>query len=104
MNGVGASSSDAGSIPEGNTSESGRKRVTCNSKNSVARTGINENRVTQALRAARQQVRLAQAGAGRRMQDVLTELDHILEDQIVAIANAAVDDSSDAELAGNWPD
>ena len=73
-------------------------------QNSVARTGIIENRVTQALRAARHQARLAQAGAGRRMQDVLTELDHILEDQIAAIANAAVDDSSDAELAGNWLD
>ena len=60
--------------------------------------------IAEALRAARRQVWLAQAEAGARMWDALKELDHILEDQIVAIANAAVDDKSDAELAGTWLD
>ena len=73
-------------------------------QNTVALTGNDENRVAEALRAARHQVWRAQAGAGPRMWDALKELDHILEDQIVAIANAAVDDKSDAELAGNWLD
>jgi hypothetical protein len=73
-------------------------------QHTVALTGTYDNRVAQLLRAARHQARLAQAGAGPRMWDALTELDHILEDQIVAIANAAVDDKSDAELAGTWLD
>jgi hypothetical protein len=38
------------------------------------------------------------------MASSLAELDHILEDQILAIANAAVDDKSDAELASAWLD
>ena len=73
-------------------------------QNTVTLTRTYENRIAQLLRAARHQARLAQAGAGPRMWDALTELDHILEDQIVGLANAAVDDKSDAELAGTWLD
>ena len=58
-------------------------------QDTVTLTGSYENRVAQLLRAARHQARLAQTGEGPRMWDALTELDYILEDQIVAVANAS---------------
>ncbi len=68
----------------------------------VTLTGTYESRVTQLLRAARHQARLAQADARPRMHDALTELDYILQDQIAAIANAAEDDKADAEMEVVW--
>ena len=73
-------------------------------QSTVTLTGTHESRVAQLLRAARRQARLAQADAGQRTCDALTELEYILEDQIVAIANASEDDKSDAELTGAWLD
>jgi len=64
--------------------------------------GDHESRVTQLLQLTRHQVRVAQATAAPRMYEALTALDHILEDQITALANAVVDDRIDAETASDW--
>jgi len=66
-------------------------------QDTVLLTGTHESPVAQLLRVARHQARLAQADAMPRLHDALTELDYILEDQIVAIANATVDDRADTE-------
>jgi hypothetical protein len=56
-------------------------------------------RVVRSLQLARQQVWTAQTEAAPRIHEALTELDNILEDQIAALANAAVDDKVDAKTA-----
>jgi hypothetical protein len=63
-------------------------------------TGTYENRVVQLLRAARHQVRLAQAGARPRMQDALTELEDTLSEQLGALESATDADLADAEETG----
>jgi hypothetical protein len=55
-------------------------------------------------RGRRAAVAAARADAMPRMHDALTELDYILADQIVAIANAAVDDRADTEMESIWID
>lgn len=64
--------------------------------------GDHESRVTQLLHMVRHQVRIAQTTAAPRMNEALTELDCILEDQIAALANAVVDDRIDAETPSDW--
>ena len=66
----------------------------------VTLTGTYESRLTQLLRAARHQARLAQAGARPRMQDALTELEDALSDQLGALESAADADLADAEETG----
>jgi hypothetical protein len=74
-------------------------------QDTVVLTGTYESRVAQLLQVVRHQARLAQADAMPRLHDALTELDYILEDQIVAIANAALDDKADGEeMASIWID
>ena len=63
-------------------------------------TGTYESRVEQLLRAARHQVRLAQAGARPRKQDALTDLEDTLSGQLAAIEDAAEADKDDAEETG----
>ena len=63
-------------------------------------TGSCETRIAQLLRAARHQVRLAQAGARPRMQDALTELEDTLSDQLGALERAEDADMADAEETG----
>ena len=66
----------------------------------VTLTGTYESRLTQLLRAARHQARLAQAGAGPRMQDALTELEDALSDHLGALESAVDADLADAEETG----
>lgn len=67
-------------------------------QDTVTLSGPYEKRVTQLLQMARRQARIAQTTAEPRMQDALTELGYILEDQIAALADAAQDDRHDAEI------
>ena len=62
--------------------------------------GDPEIRVAQLLRLTQHHARIAQATAAPRMQDALTELEDALSDQLAALDNAADDDKSDAEEAG----
>jgi len=73
-------------------------------QNIVILPGTCESRVAQVLQEALRQVLLAQVGAKPRMRDALTELQHILEDQIAGLANAAEDDKADGEIAAVWDD
>lgn len=66
----------------------------------ITLTGDYESRVAQLLQVAQQQARLAQASAGSRMQDALTELEDMLSDQLAALGNAAEADLDDAEVSG----
>jgi hypothetical protein len=63
-----------------------------------ALSGDCENRVLEALRVAKHQVRLAQPGAAPRMQDALVGLDDALSDQIARLENAALDDEAEADF------
>lgn len=63
-------------------------------------TGSYESRIAQLLRAARHQTRLAQAGAGPRMQDALSELEDTLSEQLGALESATEADLADAEESG----
>ena len=69
-------------------------------QDTVILTGTYESRIAQLLRAARHQVRLAQAGASPRMQDALTELEDALSEQLSALDSAADADLADAEETG----
>jgi hypothetical protein len=66
----------------------------------VTLTGTYESRIAQLLRAARNQARLAQAGARPRTRDALTELEDTLSDQLGALESAADADLADAEETG----
>jgi hypothetical protein len=70
----------------------------------VTPTDASASFLPQLLKAALQQAQREQPAARPRMNDVLTELGYILEDQIKAIANAVEDDKADAEMAGAWAD
>ena len=65
--------------------------------------GDHESRVTQLLQVTRHQLRVAQTTAAPRMYEALAELDNILEDQIAALADAVVDDETDAERQAAGP-
>jgi hypothetical protein len=69
-------------------------------QDTVILTGTYESRIAQLLRAARHQVRLAQAGAKPRMQDALTELEDALSEQLGALDSAADADLADEEETG----
>ena len=57
-----------------------------------------ENRVLEALRVAKHQVRLAQPGAAPRMQDALVGLEDALSDHMAWLENAAQDDKGEADF------
>jgi hypothetical protein len=60
--------------------------------------GDYENRVLEALRVAKHQVRLAQPEAAPRMRDALVGLEDALSDQIAWLENAAQDDKAGADF------
>jgi hypothetical protein len=70
----------------------------------VVLTGTHEMRVAQLLEEARRQAGLAQSRARPRVHETLIDLEAILDDQIAALANAAVDDEADATVAAFWDD
>jgi hypothetical protein len=62
--------------------------------------GDNISRITQLLRLAQRHVRLDQVVVGPHLQDVLTDLEDALTDQIAALDNAAQDDLAYGEESG----
>jgi hypothetical protein len=66
----------------------------------ITLTGDYESRIAQLLQLARQQARLAQRGAGPRLEDALTELEDALSDHLGALDRAIEDDNADAEASG----
>ena len=63
-------------------------------------TGDSNQRVVELLRLTQEQARIAQRSATPRLQDALTDLEDMLSDCIAALANAAEDDTEDAEASG----
>jgi hypothetical protein len=62
--------------------------------------GDTTSRIIQLLRLAQRQARADQVTVGPHLQDVLTDLEDALSDQIAAVDNAAQDDLADAEESG----
>jgi hypothetical protein len=59
------------------------------------------NRLRQALKVARHQARVAQAGDyGRHVEDALAEIEEAIGDHLAKIDNALDDDRAEAEESG----
>jgi hypothetical protein len=62
--------------------------------------GDHESRLSQLLRVAQQEARLAQRSANARMEDAFVEVEHALADQLAILTLAAEDDAAEAEASG----